>query len=347
VRRSSLVVACWFACWFASADAHAQNIAWRAQADCTREGFDAELARLLAGSPALQRPFAAEVRLGKSFVMELRLEHAGARSERTLRLASCSDAQRASALLIATAIDPERTQLSQSTPSPAAPEPAVAAPPVVPAPVAAAPTAPEPAASEPGPPAPPVPAPSSARVDVAARPRDAALRIGAQLAVASLPGVSAGPVLGGQLALGSLLVSLDGRYLFARRTRDGDSGLRADVDLFSAAAAASWRWRLGPLALGPLVELELGVLRAVGQGESAARSARAPWFSGALGLQLQPAVGGRISASLFALASVPFWRPGLQLGDEASFYTTSAVAFRLGIVVLLSVRSTSAARAGQ
>jgi hypothetical protein len=313
------------------------SVRWDAPESCTREGFDRELARLLASAP--QRSFDAEVELtlkrAQSYALRLRYART---SERKLLLASCAEAQHAAALLIATALRDEAASEASESPAVQAsaerPDELASAPPESSPTERAAPT------SE----APPPIAPVETR---SRRDRAWALRFGAQLAVHTLPHVSGGPLLGGQLTRRRLRVTLDARYLVARRKVDGNSDLRADVDLFSLAAGFAWRWEYAGIGFGPLVEVELGALRARPSGERAAGPASAPWATLGAGACVDAPIARRLRVGLVVLASVPPWRPALQLGSEPAFYTTSPVGFRTGIVMELSFGSTSLASRGQ
>ncbi len=315
VRRTCSLI--FLACVQSLAQAQASpQIAWRAPASCTRDVFDAELARV-AGAQA--REVEARVELtqhngGWSTTVQL----AGA--SRTLSLASCGEAQRAAALLIATALAPELVQ------APA--DPITITPP----------------ASEPA----PLPTPAPVH-NAVGKPRELAsrwhLRVGGLLALEALPGPSGGPALGVELTRDRFSSWLDVRYLVARRASDDDSTLRADIDLFAGALGTAWLWQAGRIAWGPLLELEAGVQRARAHGEQAARDGRAPWLAGVLGARLDVPFVHRVGASFYAAAALPFWRPAVQLGGEPPFHRTAPLGLRLG--VLLRVALTKSPRAGQ
>jgi hypothetical protein len=323
--------------------ASAQDVSWRAPASCPREAFDAELARLLAGNTVR---FDASVQLtprSAGWSTTVTVDDA----TRKLQLATCAEAQRTAALLIATAIAPER--MAAVAPEPPVVESTSAASPpekltpekltpLESAPVASAPRESAPVASEAAP-EPPITAPAS--------PRDLRLRLGALLALFSLPDVSGGPTLGVEYVRWGLVSWIDARYLVARRTGDNDSSLLADVDLFAAGLGAAWLWKLGPVQLGPLLELEAGLLRARGQGERNAQAAASAWLAPALGARVDTQLSRRTAASLYGAASLPLWRPGVQLGDEAAFYTTPPSGFRLGFVIRVGIGSTKAQNGGQ
>ncbi|HEX5657617.1 MAG TPA: hypothetical protein VFX59_10505 [Polyangiales bacterium] len=330
--------------------AHAHDVRWRAPESCDRAGLDAELARLHvaeadASVHVMQRDAA--------WITTIELGNA----TRTLELASCAEAQRTAALLIATALGPAREERERPARVRATPivRSVALAPASEPAPAREPAPESEPArTSEPvatiAPVAEPArPEPRAAPQPVRSPTRDSSLRLrfGALFALGTLPGASGGPTLGLELTRGRLVGWLDARYLVARRAQDGDSSLRADIDLVAAALGASWMWDVGPLARGPLLELEAGLLRARGQGERAARDARAPWLAPAFGVRADAHLYRRASASMFASGSVPLWRPGVQLGDEVAFYTTSPLAFRLGIVLRVAIDSTKAQNGGQ
>lgn len=322
------------------------DVAWTAPAACSRAGFDRELKRLLADAKLAARPLDAAVELAareaRSYALRLRIANGAARE---LELSSCAEAQRAAALLIATALNPEHAR--EDARSDGAPDPAQTtgreqtAPPGEIAPAPGQEDPPEQSAV-------PQSAPSASSAEPATR-RAASwsLRVGAQLALYSVPAASAGPLLGVQRARGRVWTWLEARYLFARGTDDGDSALRAEVDLFTLALAAAWRWQVGDVAVAPLLELEVGALRAVGEGERAARTASAPWAALGAGVRADLPLHGRLQLGMYAQGSVPVWRPGLQLGEESAFYVTAPIGLRTGIVMQLAFTSTSPTRRGQ
>jgi hypothetical protein len=357
VRRTCALIALVVCVPLAARAQRVPEVAWRAPASCPREAFDAELARLLAGSdvPATKAGVQLSQR-GSGWSTRVAIADAS----RTLQLASCAEAQRTAALLIATAIAPERVgavraagvstgletrgepaeasaqpEAGSKQPEPGPNQPEVAAKPPEPGPEQPTPEPPAPSAREDAPPARErvaTPRTPALRLD-----SDLRLRIGGQLAVFTLPGVTGGPSLGVELVRGRFVSWLDARYLVPRRSHDGDSELRADLDLFAVALGTAWMAAVGPLQLGPYAELEGGLLRARGRGERDAGNALAPWLAGALGLRADAHLYRRAAASFYAAASIPFWRPGVQLGDEAAFYRTSAAAFRAGIVLRIAI----------
>lgn len=169
------------------------------------------------------------------------------------------------------------------------------------------------------------------------------LRAGAIADVGSLPAGTAGPALGVFFSGPSLRGWVDARYLIPRRARDTDSGLVADIDLFSGAIGLARLWKVGPLAVGPCVELEVGALRARAAGEQDSRTRATLWLGSSVGLMVSHPRSVRELADLgmSALVSVPWLRQPFALGDEAPFYSTSRFAFRAAIWLAFDVRSKS------
>lgn len=174
-------------------------------------------------------------------------------------------------------------------------------------------------------------APSAPRSPVA---QSWSLRLGALGDAGSLPGLTAGPLVGLQWSLAQYRVWLDGRYLLARARADDDSRLVGKIDLFAGALGVARLWNVGGFLLGPLLEAELGSLRGRAHGGELARAhASAFWGSAQLGAVLERALGERVSLALAAQASLPWSRPQFGLLGEPAFYTTGHVAARLGLSV--------------
>jgi hypothetical protein len=169
------------------------------------------------------------------------------------------------------------------------------------------------------------------------------LRVGAFADVGSLPAGSVGPSVGVGFAGAFFRSWADARYLVPRRARDDDSSLVADLELFSGAVGLAGLWKVGPLALGPCVELEIGALRARADGELDAHRRATLWLGSSAGLMLsRPRRARRVAdLALALLASVPWLRQPFALGDEAPFYATSGLAFRAAMWLSFDVRSKS------
>jgi hypothetical protein len=166
------------------------------------------------------------------------------------------------------------------------------------------------------------------------------LRLGSIVDVGSLPAATVGPSLGLFLSRAMIRGWAEARYVIPRRARDNDSTLVADLDLFAAVLGVARLWKVGPLAIGPCVELELGALRARAEGELEARTRTTLWLGASAGALLSYPRTGRPVADLglALLASVPWLRQPFSLGDDAPFYTTSVAAFRLALWLAFDVR---------
>lgn len=174
-----------------------------------------------------------------------------------------------------------------------------------------------------------------------------ALRFGALADLGSLPGATAGPLAGVQWNLSQVRLWLDARYLWARTRADDDSRLVGKIDLFAGALGMARLWNIRGFALGPLIEAELGALRARAHGELARPPARAFWGSAQLGVVLERALSARVTFALSAQASLPWSRPRFGLSGEPAFYTTGHAAARLGLGVRVKLGSKKDGARGQ
>jgi hypothetical protein len=180
----------------------------------------------------------------------------------------------------------------------------------------------------------------------ASRPELAAryqLRVGVLVDSGSLPAGSVGPSLGLGIATRVVRGWAEARYFIPRRARDTDSSLVADFDLFVGALGLARLWKVGPIALGPCVELEAGALRARAHGERDAHGQATLWLSSSAGAMLSyPRSGRRLAeVGLALLASIPWLRQPFALGAEAPFYTTGPTSVRAAIWLAFDVRSKS------
>jgi hypothetical protein len=158
----------------------------------------------------------------------------------------------------------------------------------------------------------------------------------------SLPGVTAGPSLGVDFSRRRFHGWAEARYLVARRAYDQDSSLIADIDLFMGALGLAKLWKLGPVRLGPCLEVELGALRARGAGERDASTRASVWVSSPVGVLVSYPRAGRVAdLGMSALVSVPWLRTPFALGEEQPFYTTRKASFRVALWLALDLRSKS------
>jgi hypothetical protein len=169
------------------------------------------------------------------------------------------------------------------------------------------------------------------------------LRAGALADGGSLPAVTVGPTIGVLFSGASVRGWVDARYFVPRRARDRDSSLVADLDLFVGALGIARLWKVGALALGPCVELEVGALRARATGELDARSGATLWLGSSAGVMVShPRSARRVAdLGLSLLMSVPWLRQPFALGTEMPFYVTSTFGFRAAIWLAFDMDSKS------
>jgi hypothetical protein len=155
------------------------------------------------------------------------------------------------------------------------------------------------------------------------------VRIGALFDLRSLPGPSAGPQLGVELARAHLRLFSDARYLVPRSFQDEGSALRAGVDLWAVTLGGAYTWSLGSFALGPCLEAELGAQRARARGARASGSTFGPWASAWLGLASEYAGFRRFAITLAATVGTPLWRSEFELTDPMNRFRSEALSFRV------------------
>jgi hypothetical protein len=216
----------------------------------------------------------------EGFELALNVQHTESSAQRRVRLTTCVEIQEAAALLIATAIDPDAA-------------------------LRAVPKPPAEATDEP-------PAPS-------APPRPLArwsLLLGGVGDLQSLPGLTAGPMLGGLLSWTHLRASVQARYLAPRTAKSDDApDVVSRLDLFAASLGASVVWPLGPLVLGPAAQAEVGFLRARTRGPADTTEAK-PWGSALLGAAVGYGASARLGLELAVYAGIPLFRPRVLARSE-------------------------------
>ncbi len=270
-------------------------------------GLEAEVSQLLGGKrPQLAKTeFEVEVDEERGgYELALEVDSAASKAERTVRVATCQEAQDAAVLLIATAIDPDAVLRVQKPPPPPPP---------------------------PQPPEPPQPKAPPYRWSVVLR---------GTFDLQSLPGPTVGPSFGGLWQDRRWRAWVDVRYLAGRTASARDADVEARLDLFAASLGGAQVWTWGPVVLGPALELEAGALRARDvRGQVRSKNDSGPWGSVQLGAIAAYRATERIGAELGVFAGVPLWRPELSAGGVGAFYTTASVTMRLALGIRVSLGS--------
>ena len=304
---------------------------WTAPAGCPDAAWvEASVLRLLSTPPteplrvrAVVRPEAA------GWQVDLRLEGA-ARGTRHLRAASCESVARASALIVALALDPQAAALAsdEMARGEAAPAPVAAGPLMTPAPAAAVPpVAPSRAAR--------VPPRTEARVRELRGHGIAAAAVEIGYVPGLVPAALVGGGLGTRLWRADILVQI---APFSSGSVEGSPAYGADFSLLSAEARGcvgpSWRW----------VSVEgCGALRATrvnGRGTGMDESYRdhASLLSLGAGVLVRVPSRSRVAAEAGVDATAPMTRPSfvvLEDERERAIHRISAVSARatLGVSI--------------
>lgn len=303
------------ALWVLAAPARADlppEVTIRWTGACPRPfALEADVSQLLGGKRPQLAATAFDVDVDAEragYELTLEVESGRSTAERTVRVASCQEAQEAAVLLIATAIDPDAVLRVRPAPPP------------------------------PVPPPPPPPKPSVPREKVP--PYRWSLLLQGLFDLQSLPGPTLGPALGGLWQTGPWRALLDLRYLPGRTAGARDAAVEARVDLFAAALGGAYVWAWGPLGLGPAAQLELGALRARDvRGQVRGQNAAGPWLSAEVGGTAALARTARVGLELSLFVGLPLLRPELSAGGVGRFYATAPVTMRLALGVRVSLGS--------
>ena len=305
---------------------------WTAPAGCPDAAWvEASVLRLLSTPPteplrvrAVVRPDAA------GWQVDLRLEGA-ARGTRRLRAASCESVARASALIVALALDPQAAALAsdEMARGEAAPAPVAAVPLPTPAPATVPPVVPAPARPSRVPP----------RTEARVRELRGHGIAAAAVELGYVPGLAPAALVGG--GLGTRLWRADILLQiapFSSGSVEGSPAYGADFSLLSAEARGcvgpSWRW----------VSVEgCGALRATrvnGRGTGMDESYRdhASLLSLGAGVLVRVPSRSRVAAEAGVDATVPMTRPSfvvLEDERERTIHRISAVSARatLGVSI--------------
>jgi hypothetical protein len=313
--------------------AHARGglaLEWRAPDECpTAQTVQSMVAEFLGGDPRSAREIGASAIVERDaqsrYRLVLRIDNAGQHSERSLSDADCATLARASALLIAMAVDPEVQ--ARIALQPAAPEPV---PPSAPQPAAPPPTAaPPPAATE--------PADESGSTLVP--------RVGAELGGVLDAGMlhGAGFGFGGALTLrlDMLRLALGGQWLLPR-TFDiaALDSARAHLHAADAVARACVAWNVSRFDLGPCAVFELGSIWADATGIRDPSGGHALWLAFGGGLQARwhfaPAWSLFVDGALLA----PHLRRSFYLNTDngqLSVHEVPAIIGRVGLGIAYEV----------
>lgn len=298
-------------CWLAATTAVAQtpdgavSLRWSDDGSCPDDGRTLEDARALAGPDAhgegLEH-FEIRVRALPSGTLEVQLRGDGPQRQvrRTVELPDCTEARRATSLLVALALNPEAALAPPPRPEPE-PEPE-----------------PEAAASADGP-----------RLELGFR---------VSLATQILPsatgdlGIAAAAMLG---AARRWRLELGIDYLLPRTLTIADRGKQIRVGLWRVTGVACHLWPVGSvLSVGPCAGLAVGRIDGQSEGVANPGADAALWFAPQLGLQAGLKLGPmvlRISAD----AAVPLRRPHFQVRSVDKDFHVPGVGFWTGIGVFL------------
>ncbi|MCA9705817.1 MAG: hypothetical protein KDK70_08220 [Myxococcales bacterium] len=345
------------------------GLVWRAPASCpsaaTIEALVLEqLGRSWAPNELLvQATVTAEA---TGHVLDLRLRQAGQEDQRTIRAETCVALGRATALLVALALDPVAVARRLSDPSPGSPEPPErsgeptppVAPPSVPS-VSSVPSVPSvPSVSSvpsiptsTGEPTPPEPIPLPPEPTPAPRPRasDASpsrrarptLRLAPEggVELGAVPGVTGIVGLATTVAWPRTMLQLSGVYVIPRTQRGADVDVR--VMLGAVAARACLRLPVGPVEVLPCGGLEAGAMRGDGRRAPEARTAHGPWLGPGASAGLRVPLTERLALHGRIEAVAALVRPGFRVqdpGDPQEVFAPAAISGRalVGFDVILA-----------
>ena len=297
--------------WSGAARAQSSlDLVWTAPATCPDQAsVIASVQHLVTTAPPEALHVTASVHEeGERWTVALVLSGAAA-GTRTLRARSCPAVARATALIIALALDPNAKLPPEDAPAEEPPH------------LPAAPVPPPPA-----PPPPPVRAPSSFRPFVFA---------GATGERAFLPGFAFGAAFGGGVAWRALRGDLAGQIVPSRDAAlAGHAGAGGDLSLLALAV----RGCVGPATRWAAVAgcLRLRGARVVAEGSNLAPSYRQTAYALAFEPGALVRIPGRtrLAAELDASAVVPFTRPDFVVvtnGANDPLFRAAAVGVRVGV----------------
>ncbi len=321
------------ACW-ARAET---SIRWAAPASCPSESDVIRGVETMLGQP-LSTPrnqdiaISADVKVGSTFAVALRIATEHGSEERKLEHESCSRLAEAAELVMALAIDPERVKQQQLLPAPDASsknlEPLAAPSPPLPPP-----------AAEPAPGAVPALAPTSQR-EAAPTPAKSTPWTW-QLAASGVVGGGMLPRVGPGV---EAELSLDkGRFGLALRADDwwprsvAVSGTAASVivQLMSVGARVCAHPLLAPLTVSTCAAVDVGDMHGTGEGVDAAHGSHARWSAAGVGVAARyPATPSHLAAKLAFDAGSSLDRPVFGVrrgGQDVGIFQPDALLWRAGL----------------
>lgn len=324
------------------------DLEWSAPTDCPPATSVEAGAAALLGRPLAEGPTARRVRARGTiarepggFRLDLEVRSDDRVDRRTLRDGRCQVLAEATALILATTVDP--TLSTGEGPPPLPPETSRTwpdepvsssmlesttspgpAPPAAPAPIAPPPAAPDPLAAPAPAPPPPRPAPDRLRVG---------LRLSGVFDQGGLPGPTGGPGLAVGVLRRAWRVELGVGTLAPRVARpDPDLAPGARLSLWTASVRACGvagpRRRLELAACGAL---EAGALLATGVGIIDARTRAQPWLAVVVGPELAFVPAPRLALTIGVDAVLPVLRALFTLDGVGTVFHGNPAAFR-GIV---------------
>ena len=338
-----------------SATAHARDdtyiaLAWDARdASCPDAAYvEAEVARLLAGTPRSAAPIDARADVTRSdrgaFRVRVVTRGKSGETARTIDAESCRAAADAAAFVLALAIDPAAVARA----APVVPAPATGAPPSEPATSATAATPPSTSAPEAGATSEEPLADARERpggdgpsfADSAARPGDRAaapaaplspFAVGAALAgdVGTLPRAAIGARASFAWRPGIFYPEIAAAYFpdvtGSHGPEKGDFSLFA-VDVTGCAAA-----RVRELLMTPCIGPEIGVMRGASSDVRSPSSESVVWGGAVASAALSIPVGAAFAARLDLSMIVPIARPTFQIRPTGAIHEPAAIVGRAAI----------------
>ena len=272
------------------------------------------------------------------FLLQLTVEGAQGRAERSLATTDCGALADATALLTLLALDPEAAAAQQAASAPA-PQVTVAAPAQV-TPAPAIPTA-ERKATKPTPALPPASAPNGGgapRTTLGPPPpvsRPLAIAVAAGVESGALPALT--PLLAASVSApaGSLRLGVAAQVLWPSRGRAGSlSGARVELFGVLGQLRACTPVLRRDLEVGPCAAVELGALRGKSSGVSDPGSDQGFWLAAGGGLSASAALGAGLRAELTGDVQLPLLRPAFLVHTAtgaAQLHEVEPVSFRLAL----------------
>jgi len=305
------------------------ELAWEAPEGCPDRAFmRRRIGQLLHNPAATPKNVAASAKIERSpdsrFHLALSVRTDGVEENRTMDADSCSALAEASAVVIALAIAPSQgAEPPDEGRTPETPEERASEPPPQPS-APSAPSAPSTPNIE--------PPPRRAHTAVRTTPR-AALGVGASVESGVLPEPSAGFVGSASLRLDRIRVGVLATMSLVQRPHFARTA-GASFEMISAGAFGSYMLPLGPVAVGPTVNVELTHVRVRGFGIRGPRASSVFWPTPVLGARLEVSPARWIALVGRADLLIPIGAPAFNLtttGDAVRLHDPASIAPRLSI----------------